>query len=661
MICYGKLDMATWEKSAEKEWIITNGLGGYASSTIAGGNTRRYHGLLVAALRPPGERMLLLSKIDEDMEIEGRPVALAANATADGYIQKGFQNIHEFRCDPFPTFVYQVEDIIIEKKVFMVYGENTTIIRYIIESPGRPYSFRLFPLTNYRDHHWLNRSADGPFIQEIDGTHISLLTYTEMDPFYLRCSEGEFTPYTDTWYERMAYIQEMKRGEDAVEYHYMPGVWDIKGDGPKEFTVVATMEERIHDPQEEYRQQVKRVQGLVEKAGYQDKFVNQLVTAADSFIVDRKSTGSKTVVAGYHWFMDWGRDSMIALPGLTLLTNRFEEAKEILKNFASFCQEGLIPNTFPDRGDTPHYNTVDASLWFFYATAKYLEYTEDIDFVRGRLFTVLNEIIDYYRQGTQFNIGMDSDGLISAGDPDIQLTWMDAKVNGWVITPRHGKAVEINALWYNALKIMESLCREFKDKREEDFRQLAEQVRESFSREFWNEEKDCLYDVVSSEGKDDSLRPNQILAVSLPYSILSPDREKKVVVKVFQELFTPYGLRSLTPSHPDYKGRYQGDRWSRDAAYHQGTVWSWLLGPFVTAYLKVHSFSDRSCYVAREILAPFRRYLFEHGVGTVSEIFDGDFPHEPKGCTAQAWSVAEILRCYVEDVLGKRPSKKFGD
>ena len=662
MIRYGKMDVATWESSADKEWIITNGLGGYASSTIAGGNTRRYHGLLVASLRPPGERTMLLTKIDEDIEIEGKIYPLAANATVGGYVQKGFQYLHEFRYDPLPTFVYQLEDIMIEKRIFMVYGENTTIIRYRIESPGRPFKFRLFPLVNYRDYHWITHSTDGGFIQEVEDNSVSLLTYTEMDPLFLRCSAGEFTTYENTWYQKMEYIQELRRGESSVEYHYMPGVWEITGDKPVEFTVVATLEKRIHDPAKEYEIQVERMDRLLQKAGYQDYFANQLILAADSFIVQRKSTQRKTIIAGYHWFIDWGRDTMISLPGLTLVPKRFEEAKEILKTFAANCQEGLIPNTFPDRGgDVPLYNTVDASLWYFYAAAKYLEYTGDIDFIRDELYPVLNEIIHYYQHGTKYNIRMYPDGLIFAGSPDVQLTWMDAKVDNWVVTPRHGKAVEINALWYNALRIMENLAGEFGDSKEESFKQLADLVQSNFQKEFWNADKDYLYDVVSSSGRDDSLRPNQILAVSLPYSLLTPEQEKRVVVKVFQELFTPYGLRSLSPSHPDYKGVYTGDRWQRDAAYHQGTVWSWLLGPFITAYLKVHQDSQRSRAIAREILAPFRRYLFEHGVGTVSEIFDGDFPHEPKGCVSQAWGVAEVLRCYVEDVLGQKPETRFGD
>lgn len=660
MIRYGKMDVATWEKAALKEWIITNGLGGYASSTIGGGNTRRYHGLLVAALRPPGERTLLLSKVDEDIELEGRLYRLAANSCGGGYIHEGYRYLHEFRYDPFPTFVYQVEDLLVEKRIFMVYGENTTIIRYRIESPGRSYRLRLYPLTNYRDYHWLNHSPNGPFLKDSDHRKISLLNYTEIEPFYIKCTDGQFTILENTWFERMEYLQEIRRGEACLEYHYMPGYWEIQGRKPREFAVVATLSPREHEPREEYQRQVKRYQELVDRAGYQDYFVNQLVQAADSFIVERRSTRAKSVIAGYHWFMDWGRDTMISLPGLTLVTGRHGEAREILQTFASYCQEGLIPNTFPDREEHPVYNTVDASLWFFYAAARYLEYTGDISFVQQVLYPVLAQVIDYYVEGTRFNICMQPDGLISAGSPDLQLTWMDARVDDWVVTPRQGKAVEINALWYNALKIMETLARELGDKREESFRRTALQARESFQREFWNREQGSLYDVVSSSGKDDSLRPNQLLAVSLPFTLLPREQEKKIVVKVFQELFTPYGIRSLSPDHPAYQGRYEGDRNLRDGAYHQGTAWSWLLGPFITAYLKVNDYSPSSREIAREILAPFRRYLFEHGVGTVHEIFDGDFPHEPRGCISQAWSVAELLRCYVEDVMGERPERKFG-
>jgi predicted glycogen debranching enzyme len=350
---------------------------------------------------------------------------------------------------------------------------------------------------------------------------------------------------------------------------------------------------------------------------------------------------------------------MIALPGLTLVTKRFEEALEILNTFARYCKDGLIPNRFPDEGLSPDYNTVDASLWFFHAVHQYLRYTGNYEFIEDTIYPVLEQIIECHLKGTHFNIHVTKDGLLAAGSSGQQLTWMDAKVDDWVVTPRHGKPVEINALWYNALRVMEKLAQSFGDESGE-YSKLAQQVRKSFTREFWNDTAGCLYDVISEENngavhKDSSLRPNQIIAVSLPFSMLDHTKEAKIVSKVWQQLYIPYGLRSLSPQDPHYIGHYQGDRFQRDGAYHQGTAWSWLIGPFITAYRKVNEYSRESQVVAEKLIEPFKGQLMDHGVGSISEIFDGDHPHDPRGCIAQAWGVAEVLRAYVEEVLDIRP------
>ncbi|MCL4424035.1 MAG: hypothetical protein M1553_00950, partial [Firmicutes bacterium] len=451
-------------------------------------------------------------------------------------------------------------------------------------------------------------------------------------------------------------------------------------------------------------------------------FARALVLAAADFIVQRQSTGTRTIIAGYPWFTDWGRDTMIALPGLTLVTGRYEVARELLLTFARYCRDGLIPNLFPERGEEPLYNTIDASLWYFHAVRKYLEYTGDYDFILREIYPVLQGIVAAHLAGTRFNIAVDpEDGLLAGGCDGLQLTWMDAKIDGRVVTPREGKPVEVNALWYNALRVMEDLAgrasaaREqtqsadllpegryvnrvassddhlsssripaktqssldlvvrvkegtlpgmaedftqsvgsVKAGREEDYRTLAERVKMSFQK-FWYPGGGYLYDVLTNAGPDPSLRPNQIMAVSLPYSPLTTDQAEQVVRKVWRHLYTTYGLRTLAPGHPDYKGQYDGDRFTRDAAYHQGTAWAWLVGPFVTAYCRVHHWSPESRQQARAFLQPFREHLFDAGLGTISEIFSGNPPHAAVGCLAQAWSVGEVLRAWVEEVQGRKP------
>ncbi len=386
----------------------------------------------------------------------------------------------------------------------------------------------------------------------------------------------------------------------------------------------------------------------------EDAFAQDLAAAADQYIVSRGD--QKTVIAGYHWFSDWGRDTMIALPGLTLPTGKPEVARSILRTFAMHVDQGMLPNRFPDAGQTPEYNTVDATLWFLEAARAYLAYTGDLAFVRKLLYPVFADIIAWHVRGTRYGIKVDSSGLLSSGEAGVQLTWMDAKVGDWVVTPRRGKPVEIQALWYNALRIMEDLARKFGDEvAQKRYRSMATVASWSFNRLFWNVNTGCLYDVVNGAPPDPAIRPNQIFAVSLTHSMLSAERAKSVVEKVQEHLLTPYGLRSLAPTDPQYRGRYTGGPVERDGAYHQGTVWPWLLGPFVTAYVKVNGGTDVARRQASEWLASLKDHLADGGLGHISEIFDGDAPQRPCGCIAQAWSVAEILRALVEDVYGLRP------
>lgn len=656
---FGKTNWRTLERGIEKEWLVTNGIGGYASSTIINLNTRKYHGLLVAAHNPPGFRVLHLAKLDERFQAGTCTYNLAANDNRSGFAEYGFIHLQQVRAEPLPTFTYSFGDIILVKTVFMVHGRNATVIHYQVQNGAAPAILTLVPLVNCRGHHFITTQGDINFTQQQKDGVVSIKGREDIPPLYLSISSGAYMP-GDSWHNGMFYAAERERGENPYEDHYVPGHFEISF-APWEknsFTVLASTEEidNLHG-EELLAAERNRLQGLVRQAGYDDHLARRLVRAADAFIVKRRSTGKKTIIAGYHWFADWGRDAMIALPGLTLVTKRFDDAREILVTFAKHCRKGLLPNAFFDGAREPVYNAVDASLWFVQAVYKYLTYTRDEEFVRKQLYPVVKDIIHWYMEGTDFNIGMDSDGLIAAGSPDIQLTWMDAKVDQWVVTPRHGKAVEINALWYNAVCIFNMLSAMYDN--HPACPELPERIKDNFVKSFWNAENHYLNDVITPEGPDMSLRPNQLLAVSLPYSALTQEMGVSVVRKVWQELYITYGIRSLSPFNKSYRGIYQGDRLQRDGAYHQGTAWSWLIGQFITAYRRVNNYNQESREQARLFCRPFIDQLRDHGVGYISEIFDADEPAIPRGCIAQAWGVAEVLRALVEDVLEIRPGEEY--
>lgn len=652
---FGKAYWRDFARGTEREWLVANGLGGYASSTLIGANTRRYHGLLVAALLPPVRRTLYLAKLDERVETPERTYILAANLVQGGPAEGGHIHLQQVRFDPFPTFIYSFGDVTLKKTVFMIYGENTTVVFYRIYNGAAPAVLRLTPLVNCRDFHWLARRGQVDFSVRFAGRGVVEVRPTkEAPPLRLACSAGRFEERGD-WYYGLYYPEEERRGFEAAEDHFLPGDFVVEVPPEEELAVtfLATLEEVFSLEGEALLQcELARQQELLERAGYKSPLARRLVLAADAFIVERRSAGGKTIIAGYHWFNDWGRDAMIALPGLTLVTGRFDDARAVLLTFARHARDGLLPNMFADGGEIL-YNTVDASLWFFWAAWKYLRYTGDEGFVRRELYPVMEEIAARYVEGTHFNIRVDGDGLLSAGSGETQLTWMDAKVDGWVVTPRHGKAVEVNALWYNALGVLGELAARFGKKF--PYGELMSRQKESFWREFWYEGGGYFYDVVGPQGKDSALRPNQVIALALPYSMVDAPRGRRVLRRVWRELYATYGLRTLSPAHPAYRGVYSGDRWQRDGAYHQGTVWSWLIGPFVTAWRRVHHYSPASRLQAARLLSPFIDHLREYGVGYIGEIFDGDEPLFPRGCIAQAWGVAEVLRAYVEEVLEKRP------
>ena len=650
---FGKAEWRSFEQGCRREWLITNGLGGYGSSTITGANTRKYHGLLVASLMPPVHRTLLLAKVDERVETMGRVYSLAANKNATG-LEFGYIHLQRVEIDPFPKYTYTFADFTLTKHIFMVYGENTTVIVYTLHNGCEPATVRLTPLVNCRNFHWTMTRDQLSFAQETIPGGAAIRPASQAPTLRLICPDAAYNRL-DQWYLGMFYDGEQERGESCLEDHFIPGefVVQLQPGEAKTVTLLATLEEYVDVPHgpDLLTAATERLANLANQAGYSQPLARQLVQAADNFIVQRRSTNARSIIAGYPWFNDWGRDTMIALPGLTLVTGRYDEARDILLTYARCCKDGLLPNMFADSdAEQPLYNTVDASLWFFQAVYKFLQYTGDHEFIREQIYPVLLDIVYHYAKGTHFNIGVDrADGLLRAGSAGVQLTWMDAKVDNWVVTPRQGKPVEINALWYNALCILDLLAKRYGDVTP-DSGSIA-RVRESFIKKFWYAEGGYLYDVIGEDGPDQKLRPNQVIALSLPFTMVDSARGKQIIRRVWQELYATYGLRSLSPQDPDYRGVYTGDRYQRDGAYHQGTTWSWLIGPFVTAYRAVHGRSPASREQAARFLAPFEDHLRDHGIGSISEIFDGNEPLYPRGAYAQAWGVAEVLRSYVEDVL----------
>jgi len=664
-----QFERETWsdlEVALRREWLETNGLGGFASSTIVGLNTRRYHGLLVAATKPPVGRLVLLSKLEETLLIDGRRFDLSANRYPGVIHPQGFNYLKQFRLDPFPVFTYEVEGIEFEKSVFMIQGENSTVIQYELRKNNRPdvpknLRLEIRPLIAFRDYHSTTHKngAISPAVQERSAL-ATVTPYQGLPDLHLAHNAIDLGK-TGDWYCNFEYDAERERGLDCSEELFNPFTFYFDLRLHRQASIIASTEQRDVTQAVEYRRaEITRRRKALVASPIEDGFAQSLAAASDQYLVSRGD--EKTVIAGYHWFGDWGRDTMIALPGLTLPTGKYDVARSVLRTFAKHVDRGMLPNRFPDAGETPEYNTVDAALWFFEAARAYLAYTHDLEFVRDELYPVFADIISWHTRGTRYGIKVDSSGLLASGELGVQLTWMDAKVGDWVITPRRGKPVEIQALWYNALCIMEDLASRFgSEAAQKRYRHMAAVAQWSFNRLFWNEKLGCLYDVVNGGPPDPSIRPNQIFAVSLPHGMLRQDRARRVVEKVEEHLLTPFGLRTLAPSDPLYRGHYTGGPKERDGAYHQGTVWPWLLGPFITAYIKVNGESEEARHQAQAWLSPLESHLTDAGLGHISEIFEGDAPHRPCGCIAQAWSVAEILRVYFEDVRGPRPNRRPND
>ena len=636
------------ETGISKEWLITNGLGGYASSTIIGCNTRKYHGLLVAPLNPPALRYVILSKVDESIEFNSNKYNLYTNMCKNN-ISRGYQYMVNFDNEYIPSFTYKVKDVTVKKIICMEYGKNITCISYKIKNGNHKTKLTLAPIVNYRNAHVASIYHQFDIEQELNNNIIKIVLDKHFDsPIYIKSSEGNYIEHKNDIFNGMFYIEEEKRGFDAEDNLVVPGRYEINIDEneEKEISFICSLNEDIED--------INVKAGLCNDKS-DENVLQKYVISTDNFIAYRKNTKLHTILAGFPWFLDWGRDSLIAFEGLLLIPHRFDIAKEILLTFTNNIRFGLVPNGFADDNNRPLYNSADASLLLFEQINKYLKYTGDMEFVKS-IYNKLKSIIDYYKKGIDFdenNIHLEEDGLISSGTINTQNTWMDVKYDGYAITPRNGKVVEINALWYNALMTMNELSSIFENKKvAKEYKNLAYRCKESFNIKFYNEKKKCLYDVIG----DDKIRPNQLFALSLTYPILDINGEiaKNVISTVEKKLLTKYGLRTLAKGEPNYVEIYEGDSFKRDLSYHQGPVWPWLLGLYFDALRNMSNTQDEEQKektlkkikkLKRDTKDTFMKALYSDGVmGSIAEIYDTEEPYLGKGTTAQGWSIAEVYR-----------------
>lgn len=668
LLTLGRHAWPDFHQALGQEWWLGNGVGGWASGTVAGACSRSYHGLLAAALVPPGQRTMLLVKVDATLATGGSAHPLYSNAWRSGEVEAaGLAHLHAFRLAPYPIFHFAAGGWLVEQRIFTVHGHNATVLRYrLTPGPGAPPAavLHLRPLVTCRSVHAVAAAGSWPCHQFAVPAAVSIGAGSGAPPLHLCADAGTYRA-CGAWVHGLYYPYEENRGEATAEDLYQPGAFTIPVAGPAEVTLLAWAGPTVPpgvDPAApaplpagwgaaaEAREQ-ERAAALL--APFADPVARTLAWAGDQFVCQRASTGARTLLAGFPWFTDWGRDTMISLPGLALTTGRYDLAREWLRTFANHAAHGLIPNCFADDGGTPEYNTADATLWYIHAAWRYLQASGDTGFVLEDLYPFLKEVIRHHLQGTRFGIGTTREWLLRCGSPHVQVTWMDARVGDWVVTPRDGCPVEIQALWHNALRIMAHLAEAAGDRPDPYFK-VAEQVQAAFVRRFWNRREGCLYDRIADDGTPDpAIRPNQLLAVSLDFPLVGAEGARRIVDTVGRELWTPYGLRTLAPGDPNYRGRYLGNRRERDAAYHQGTAWPWLAGPFISAFLKAYGRTPATLDLAGELLRPLREHLGEFGLGSVAELCDGDAPHHPRGCPAQAWSVAELLRVWVDE-LGHR-------
>lgn len=658
-----------------KEWIITNGIGGFAAQSILGINTRKYHGLLVAPLVPPARRYVVLSKIDESFIIEGQEKIIYSNL-GKNYISEGYKNLESFEKTYNPIFKYNIENKVkIEKQVVMVYGKNTTCIVYKVENKTKEnILMKLATIMNFRDFHCMSTNHEYNIEQKIQENKIRVIVDgNKTTPVYIFSKEGKYIEHHNDIFKNMFYIEEEKRGFFPEEDLFIPGRYEIeiKPEETKEFTIVCSLEENIEeiDGKKIIKQEEKRLQKIIDKSELVDEKktkaeqekMRDLVIASDNFVAYRPQFSLHTIIAGFPWFLDWGRDTLIAFEGLLLKTKRYDIAKEVLLMMTRDIKFGLIPNGYSGYDSRPLYNSVDSSLLLFEQINKYLEYTNDIKFVKKEMYNILLNIIEMFQKGIDIddsNIYMDKDNLISAGTENTQLTWMDAKVSNFAVTPRNGKAVEINALWYNALKTVENLAKEFKDeKSKKEVSDLAKKVKANFNKKFYNEKNKCLYDVLGSE----EIRPNQLFALSTTYPvmILTNEKAKETLKTITKELYTKYGLATLSSKDKKYVAIYEGDSFKRDMSYHQGITWPWLSGIYIAAFKTIikneknktekKKLEEEYEKIIKNYKTNFTKAMKESGIGSISEVYDSKPPYNPGGCFTQGWSVSETIKIMLED------------
>ena len=652
----GATDCQDLDRALSLEWLETNGRGGFASGTVAGANTRRYHALLLTARKPPSERVVLVNHVEEWLDVDEQAIPLTTNLYPGAVHPAGFERCTGFALDPWPTWTYGIGGITVQREVLCVRGRDLVILRWSLKGKTKKtVRLRVRPKLTGRDYHALHRENSGLATEAFaQRGMVTWQTYPDL-PAAKASHSGEYR-HAPEWYRQIRFPLEQQRGLDCEEDWWSPGEFTFTLDhgGSADLVLASESVASVDVPAllKSERARRKSVQTQISSA---DPLVRQLWGATEAYLSER-DTG-QTVVAGYPWFTDWGRDAFISLPGLCLVTGRHEVAWQVIEAFAAHVSEGMIPNRFPDAGEQPEYNTIDASLWFIHTVDRYLAYAKDGARVREIAWPAIKQILDGYRKGTRYGIRMDHDGLIAGGMPGAQLTWMDAKVGDWVVTPRHGKPVEIQALWIRALAIGEAFAKKFCEPAyAERCRMDRQAAMESFQRRFWNSTGGYLFDVVDGpDGDDASIRPNQLYAIALGDDLVTKEQAKQILDVVEGHLVTPVGLRTLSPKDERYRARYQGGVSDRDGAYHQGTVWPFLLGPFVTAWLKVHGAATSKKAKAHAFLKGLERHLGEACLGQVAEIFDAEAPHEPRGCPAQAWSVAEPLRALIED-LGEKTS-----
>lgn len=635
-------------ESTNEEWIVTNGLGGYASSTVSGENTRRYHGLLVAALAPPTNRQVVVAKIEERVLFNSTYHDLSTNEYPGVRSPNGTQYLENFKASPFPLWNYKTADWKLEKSIFMVQNSNTVLVNYCNKGTNAMI-LELHSLYSFTDFHsTFHENAVTDFYSEIDTSSIKTYPKFRAKPIFTRWTKGEFAE-ARAWYKNIQLPLEKSRGLDDVSDYYRIGYirYELK---PKEsITLLLSVDETIVDKDINSLLIAEKERLNATNSSISNIFYKDLLQSGSQFIVNRKSTNSASIIAGYHWFSDWGRDTMIAMRGLTIATNNKNASKSILATFFKYINQGMIPNRFPDNSeDKIEYNTIDASLWLFIAVYEYYKKFQDVAFIKEHLNS-LKEILDWHINGTRYNIHVTPEGFLYGGQDGVQLTWMDAIVNGKVITPRMGCPVEINALWYNALKIHSEFCTVLNVTLEQKYTDITNRFESNFETFFINSEG-TLNDVIIPNGSTDSrFRSNQIYCLSLPFTLLNQDQQKHIFEAIKTKLHTPYGLRTLEKDNPEFIGLYQGSQWERDHAYHQGTVWPYIISEYYEVFFKLYGDSEENKRKVIAELLPLKNHFYnEQGLHCISEVFDGDTPQEGKGTIQQAWSVAALIKLYTD-------------